>query len=67
MNTLNIIQLSIWDVMDFKILNKILNIKGYSEDFVFDPICEKDINFELTIDEFKQLGINKRKERELLN
>ena len=49
--------LNFWDILQYKLWDKICDMKGLGEDFVFDSIYENDYVFEVTTDEAKQLGI----------
>ena len=61
MNHQQTITLSIWDVLDFKVWDKLCKIKGYSDDFSFAPINENEYEFDLTIDQYNQLGIKRKR------
>ncbi|MCF8296419.1 MAG: hypothetical protein K9J13_02645 [Saprospiraceae bacterium] len=61
MNHQQTITLSIWDVLDFKVWDKVCKIKGYSDDFSFAPINETEYEFDLTLDQYNQLGIKRKR------
>lgn len=57
MKTNKKIVLNIWDILHYKIWDKICEIKGLGDDFTFGSIYEKDIAFELNEEEARKLGV----------